>query len=133
MRATHEHAMQRPANLDETWRRAFADGIVWLTVGQEPDLLAIMNRLGGVLRPATPSLIQVGGPLHRMLTRGSHVISSIAIAADGSTVITASTFDKDLKVWDFESGELSCTITGYVSHRPSAFTPDGRIDTDDRP
>ena len=39
---------------DTQLRQAFADGIAWITLGQQPDLLALQNRLLHVLEPKAP-------------------------------------------------------------------------------
>jgi WD40 repeat protein len=59
-----------------------------------------------------------------MLTRGPNVISSIAVRADGSTAITAASFDKDLKVWDLRAGALVRTLPEAC--RAVALTKDER-------
>ncbi len=50
---------------------------------------------------------------------------AVAITADGRRVVSASE-DKTLKVWDLETGALTCTFIceGFVSC--AAVAPDGR-------
>ncbi len=108
----------------------------------EPAVVALVDRLAAFrdrpwLRPATACLIPAGGPLERILTRGSQRISSIVVDAGGSLAITASSFEKDLKVWDLNRGELIRTLPGArryevmeLSHRRGpadalAVSPDG--------
>lgn len=62
------------------------------------------------LRPSTVALSQVGGPLQRILTRGSHMISCIAVCADGSVAVTSAVADLNLKLWDLRNGTLARTL-----------------------
>lgn len=99
-----------------------------LLVSSEPEVVLLVQRLAAWrgrpwLRPATAScLIAAGGALERILTRGSHYVSVIAVGADSSTAVTASTFGKDLLVWDLARGELVRTLIGARQHEVMELT-----------
>ena len=80
---------------------------------------------GAWLRPLTPSLAQVGGPLLKTLV-DSREVNSVAVTADGKVVSGSS--DNAVKVWDLARGELLKTLKGHSDRVTSvAVTADGKV------
>ena len=53
-------------------------------------------------------------------------VHSIAFSPDGSTLASSVSFEKTIKLWDINSGELKTTLTGHTGYVYSiAFSPDG--------
>jgi predicted NACHT family NTPase len=78
------------------------------------------------LRPLTPSLTPPGGPLLRTLEGHSNFVNAVAVTADGQRAISGS-YDKTLKVWNLETGELQFTLEGHRDWvNAVAVTADGK-------
>ncbi len=48
----------------------------------------------------------------RTLEGHSNKVNSVALTADGNTIVSGSA-DRTVKVWDFHSGDLLCTLEGH--------------------
>ena len=64
--------------------------------------------------------------LLRTLTGHTAVVSSVAISADGQTLVSGS-FDKTIKVWNLSTGQEVRTLTGHIAYVYSvAISADGQ-------
>ncbi|BAY07666.1 NB-ARC domain-containing protein [Calothrix sp. NIES-2098] len=78
------------------------------------------------LFPQTASLTSPGGSLVRTLVGHSSYVNAIALTPDGKYVISGS-YDKTLKVWNWQTGELLRTLKGHSdSVNAVALSADGK-------
>jgi WD40 repeat protein len=106
-----------------------------LSRSDEPGIGELLERLRAnavrpCLWPLWPSLEQAGSPTLRVLKSHTGEVSSVAISADGSRVVSGS-HDNTLHVWDLDGHTSPRTLDGnatkVMSHVSSvALTPDGK-------
>ena len=76
------------------------------------------------LCPLTPNLTPAGGPLLQTLTDYTGVVRAEALTPDGCRAVSAS-YDKTLKVWDLENGNVDATFSGESGLTSCSISPDG--------
>ena len=80
------------------------------------------------LRPLNSSLTQAGGRLIRSFSGHNGAVNTVAITPDDQLIISGSgSSDKNLIVWDLETGAIIHTLAGHNSAvNAVAVTPDGK-------
>jgi WD40 repeat protein len=77
------------------------------------------------IRPLWPALHPSGTALVRTLGGHHHIVTGVAITADGRRAVSAS-YDLTLKVWDLDTGRQVRTLVGHFTANGVAVSPDGR-------
>ena len=100
-------------------------GLLWsqlfgrLLTADRPEVQTMLSRApeGPWLRPLTPVLTQVGGPLLRTLSGHSDYVTSVHLTHDGRFAVSSSPRSKDrsLRVWDIQTGQNIQTIEGITA------------------
>ena len=119
----------------EAWERK-CPGVSWLPViCQNPAQPSATWLRGTDGKKETPPLPDWVMPVPeketwqcaRTIAGHSDRIKTVAISPDGKTLATGS-FDKTVKLWNLDTGELIDTIAGHSNTiRSVAFSPDGKI------
>ncbi|MBW4492277.1 MAG: CHAT domain-containing protein [Oscillatoria princeps RMCB-10] len=110
----HSAVREARLKLEDTWNKT-CPGTSWLPVICQ--------------NPAVESLTWRGflaWTEARTISGHSATIRTVAISPDGKTLATGS-FDKTVKLWNLDTGELIDTIAGHSNPiRSVAFSPDGK-------
>ena len=76
--------------------------------------------------PAAEKILKDTQPLQTLMGH-SHIVSSLAISADGKLLVSGS-WDKMIKIWQLDTGELISTLKGHRDRVYAiALSPDGKI------
>jgi len=76
--------------------------------------------------PQVGKLFKDTEPLQSLMGH-SHIVSSLAISADGKLLVSGS-WDKTIKIWQLDTGELISTLKGHGDRVYAiALSPDGKI------
>ena len=99
------------------------------------DLAAIQSFIDNVsraavrpwLRPLVPALRPAGMPLVHTLEGHTRLVDGVALTPDARRIVSAS-WDKTIKVWDMNTGELFRTLEGHEGEVAKvAVSPDGHL------
>lgn len=130
LRLVHE-AIRQSAHVLGRYRWQLPGQLTGRLLGvQEPGFAALLAgalawRGAPWLRPLTPSLIGVGGPLVRTLDMDADLPQALAVTPDGRRLV-AGMFVGEIAIWDLQSGALLRTLEGHASAVCAvAVTPDG--------
>lgn len=92
-----------------------------VTLMRDKTVLAKIERVTKEAAPADPSAAKIIQPLQRIPFSGGSRFSAVDVTQDGRSFLAARLDVDKVRVWDTQTGKLTCEIDGYVGR----FTPDG--------